>query len=150
MAVDVHLFASGVPRRMGPACFTLASTVEQATGGWNHRVTAVYGTEAVPAPPPGTTVPVPPGPVPAGHSVHDGGVLYPTWSTVSPAFPYARTVRPVGGGYFKPNEARITVALAGLPQDLVVSPKIVVRQGARQGRVTTAPKAQMRWIRQGG
>jgi len=32
----------------------------------------------------------------------------------------------------------------------VVSPKIVVRQGARQGRVTTAPKAQMRWVRQGG
>ena len=91
-----------------------------------------------------------PGPVPAGHSVHDGGVLYPTWSTVAPAFPHARTVRPVGGGYFKPNEARITVALAGLPQDLVVSPKIVVRQGARQGRVTTAPKAQMRWVRQGG
>jgi hypothetical protein len=56
----------------------------------------------------------------------------------------------VGGGYFKPNEARITVALAHLPQDLVVTPKIVVRQGARQGRVTTAPKAQMRWVRQGG
>jgi len=29
---------------MGAAAFTLASTVEQATGGWNHRVTAVYGT----------------------------------------------------------------------------------------------------------
>ena len=152
MSVDVHLFASGVPARMGAAAFTLASTVESATGGWNHRITAVYGTEAVPAPPAiATSYPVPPGGVPLGlSSLHDDGVLYPTWSTVGPALPIARCVRPVGGGYQKPPYGGFVASGTNAPQDAVVKPAILVRQGARQGRITTAPKAQMVWVRQGG
>jgi hypothetical protein len=154
MSVNLTLKSSGVPRRMGAASFTLASTVEQATGGYNHRVTAVYGTEPIPVPQTDVMVryPMPPGPVPPGGSAagraYDRGELWPTWSAVAHALPL-HTVRPVGGGYDK-GQARITVAIASLPQDLVVTPKIITRTGAKQARVTTAPKAQMRWVRQGG
>ena len=154
MAVDIRLRSSGVPRRMGAAAFTLASTVEQVTGGWNHRVVAVYGTEAVPAPGPGFAGrQVPPGPVPPGGSpagrAADGGELFPTWSAVGAAFPLL-TQRPVGGGYEKPPFGGFVGAGSSLPQDLVIQPQLRVRTGAKQGRVTTAPKARMRWVRQGG
>jgi hypothetical protein len=155
MAVDVHLFASGIPRRMGAAAFTLASTVEQATGAWNHRVTAVYGTEPIPVPTLDTALnyPVPPGPLAVGNpggGDTDPGVYYPTWSAVAPALPYELTPRPVGGGMYKPLGARAMAAGKTLPSDLVYQPQIRVRTGAAQGRVTTAPKPQMRWVRQGG
>jgi hypothetical protein len=156
MSVHVRLFSSGIPARMGAAAFTPASTVESATGGYNHRVTAVYGTEPVPAPGPNFVGPgqVPPGPVPPGGSpagrANDAGQLYPTWSAVAPALPLL-TVRPVGGGYQKPPLGGFVASTpSALPQDLVVVPHEIVRQGARQGRVTTAPRAIMRWVRQGG
>ena len=155
MSVDVRISNSGVPRRMGAAAFTLASSEEEAFGGWSHRVTAVYGTEPVPVPQ--TDVmgryAIPPGPVPPGGSMagraYDNGQLYPTWSAVAHALPF-HTVRPVGGGYFKPDEVRVTAAIASLPADLVITPQIITRTGAKQARVTTAPKSQMRWVRQGG
>jgi len=155
VSVDVHLFASGIPRRMGAAAFTLASTVEQATGGWNHRVTAVYGTEPIPAPTLDTALnyPVPPGPLAVGNpggGDTDPGVYYPTWSAVAPALPYELTPRPVGGGMYKPLGARAMAAGKTLPADLVYQPQVRVRTGAGKGRVTTAPKPQMRWVRQGG
>jgi hypothetical protein len=152
MAVDIRL-TNGAPRRMGPASFTLATTVEQATGGYNHRVVAVYGTEGIPTPGPNINqlYPVPPGPtgIAGKGSKYDKGHFYPTWSAVGPALPLL-TVRPVGGGQPKPPFGGAAPAISSLPQDLVVTPKVAVRQGARQGRVTTAPKAQMRWVRQGG
>ena len=154
MAVDKMLMVSGSPRRVGAAAFTLASTVEEAFGGFSHRVTAVYGTEPIPVPQ--TDVmgryPIPPGPVPAGGSAagraNDRGSLWPTWSVVAHALPF-HTVRPVGGGYDK-GAASITPAGANLPADLVITPQIITRTGAKQARVTTAPKSQMRWVRQGG
>jgi len=158
MAVWYGLRSSGVPPRMGAAAFTMASTVEMATGGWNHRVTSVMGTEPVPAPgpdllgrapgqvPPG---PVPPGGSPAGRS-NDAGMLYPTWSAVAGALPLTLTPRPVGGGYYKPPYGGFAPATSSLPQDLVVVPQLRVRQGGRQARVTTNPKPHMVWVRQGG
>ncbi len=153
MAVDIRL-SNGAPRRMGAASFTLATTVEMATGGYNHRVTAVYGTEAVPAPllDTSTRYPVPPGPMGVGNpngGKADRGEYFPTWSAVAPALPLL-TVRPVGGGYQKPPFGGFVGAGSSLPQDLVVQPKIAVRQGARQARVTTAPKPTLNWVRQGG
>jgi hypothetical protein len=151
MAVDLRLRSSGVPRRMGPAAFTLASTVESITGGYNHRLTAVYGTEAVPMPAPDTTRDVPPGVLPLGtNSLHDRGVMYPAWSVVAPALP-GRVPRPTGHqGLRKPAFGGFVPAGNSLPADLVVQPQLYKRTGAGQGRVTTAPKAQLRWVRQGG
>jgi hypothetical protein len=139
---------------MGAAAFTLASTVEQAFGNWCHRVTSVMGTEPVPAPLEDVAqrYPIAPGPMavgnPGGGKV-DQGLYWPTWSAVARALPM-HTVRPVGGGYDKPDSVRFTAATAGLPSDVVNKPEIKVRTGAGQGRVTTSPKAQMRWVRQGG
>ena len=155
MAVDKMLMVSGSPRRVGAAAFTLASTTEEAFGGFSHRVTSVMGTEPIPVPQ--TDVmgryPIPPGPVPPGGSLagrtNDNGQLWPTWSTVARPLPGDRTVRPVGGGYNK-GAASITAAGASLPADLVVTPQLLTRTGAKQARVTTAPKSQMRWVRQGG
>jgi len=152
MAVNKRLFSSGIPARMGPAAFTLASTVEEATGNWNHRVTAVYGTEAVPAPlgDVAQRYPIPPGGLPLGTSSKTShGEFWPTWSAVANALPL-HTVRPVGGGIPKPAYGGFVPAVGSLPQDLVITPQLRVRQGGRQARVTTNPKAQMRWVRQGG
>ena len=104
MAVDKLLMSTGAPRRMGAAAFTLASTTEEAFGGWSHRVTAVYGTESTPAPNTdvATRYPIPPGPVPPGGSMAgqaaDGQRYWPLWSAVAHALPF-HTQRPVGGGY---------------------------------------------------
>ena len=154
MAVDIRLRASGAPRRMGAAAFTLASTVEQAFGGWCHRVTAVYGTEAVSTPTLDTArrYPVPPGPLAVGNpggGDTDPGAYWPTWSAVAPALPLL-TRRPVGGGYRKPAFGGMTPATASAPPNPVIVPQITVRTGARQGRVTTAPKPTLAWVRQGG
>jgi hypothetical protein len=155
MAVDKMLMASGTPRRMGAAGFTLASTVEEAFGGFSHRVTSVMGTEPVPVPQTGVMgrYPIPPGPVDPGGSLagrtFDAGELYPTWSTVAHALPF-HTQRPVGGGIDKGAAAPGTAAGSSLPADLVVTPQLLTRTGAKQARVTTAPKSQMRWVRQGG
>jgi|GEM_PF-1697448 hypothetical protein len=155
MAVDKMLASSGAPRRMGAAAFTLASTEEEAFGGWNHRVTAVYGTEPVPTPDNDVAMryAIAPGPVDAQGSLAGRssrrGMLWQSWSVVAHPQPWARTVKPVGGGYNK-GAASITAASAQLPGDLVITPQIVTRTGAKQARVTTAPKSMMRWVRQGG
>ena len=155
MAVDKLLMSTGAPRRMGAAAFTLASTTEEAFGGWSHRVTAVYGTESTPAPNTdvATRYPIPPGPVPPGGSMAgqsvDGQRYWPMWSAVAHALPF-HTQRPVGGGIDKGFASPGTAAGANLPGDLVITPQLLTRTGAKQARVTTAPKAQMRWVRQGG
>lgn len=155
MAVDKMLTSSGVPRRMGAAAFTLASTEEEAFGGFSHRVTAVYGTEPVPAPNTdvATRYPIPPGPVNAGGSMagqsFDNQQYWPMWSAVAHALPF-HTQRPVGGGIDKSFASPGTAAGASLPADLVITPQLLTRTGAKQARVTTAPKSQMRWVRQGG
>ena len=154
MAVDLRISNTGVPRRMGAAAFTLASTVEQGFGGWSHRVTSVMGTEPVPVPETDVMAryAIPPGPVPAGGSLAgrtaDGGRFWPTWSAIAHALPF-HTQRPVGGGIDK-GQASITAAVPGLPGDNVITPQLRTRTGAKQARVTTAPKSQMRWVRQGG
>jgi len=156
MSVDLRLRSSGVPARMGAAAFTIAATVEEATGGWNHRVTSVVGQEPVPAPLLDTSqrYPIPPGPASGlggKGGKADNGLFWPAWSAVAPALPFARTVRPVGGGYVKPPAGGfVATAPSAQASDLTFKPQIKVRQGARQGRVTTAPKPTLRWVRQGG
>jgi len=135
MAVDVHLFASGVPEEW--ACLLHLGVHGRAGHGrWNHRVTACTD-RSVPAPPPGTTVPVP-RPCPAGTASTTAGAV-PTWSTVAPR---SRTHAPCpgGGGYFKrtrpgsPWPRRPPTR----PRDLA---KIVVRQ-AHARPCHDAPKAR--------
>ena len=146
MAVAVRLSSRGMPRRAVAAAFTLASTPERATGGWDHRVTALYGTEPVPTPGPSNVMAVPPGPT-SGHTAAVKS-LWPTFSIVRPSLP---RVLPWAGGikHGVPQET-YTIAVANPPQDAVVKPAIRVRTGATRGRVTTAPKPTFRWVRQGG
>jgi hypothetical protein len=146
MAVSVRLSSRGMPRRATSAAFTLASTPERATGGWNQRVTAVYGTIPVSTPGPPNVMAIPPGPT----NGHTAAVphLFPTWSIVHRAWP---RVLPWAGGipHGIPGQT-YTVAVPNPPQDAVVKPAIRVRTGGNRGRVTTDPKPTFRWVRQGG
>ena len=136
---------------MAPASIFVAQTPYRAFGGLYHRVTSVMGTEPVPAPPPDTVLnyPVPPGPT-GSHSAAAGFELYPTWSAVARSLP---RVLPWAGhrvsGTF-PAHGGFVPSVANPPQDAVVRPAFRIRTGARQGRVTTAPKPLIRWPRQGG
>jgi len=146
MAVAVRITSRGMPRRAVGAAFTLASTPERSTGGWDHRVTAVYGTEPIPSPGPSNVMAIPPGPT----NGHTAAVphTYPTWSIVRPNLP---RVLPWAGGikHGIPGQS-YTVAVPNPPQDAVVKPAVRVRTGAARGRVTTDPKPTFRWVRQGG
>ena len=146
MAVAVRITSRGIPRRAASAAFTLASTPERATGNWDHRVTAVYGTEPVYSPGPSNVMAIPPGPT----NGHTAAVkhLYPTWSIVRMALP--RRLPWAGGIPHGIPGVTYTVAQPNPPQDAVVKPAIRVRTGAKQGRVTTDPKPTFRWVRQGG
>lgn len=146
MAVAVRLSSRGMPRRAVPAAFTLATTPTRATGGWDKRVTALYGTAPVPSPGPPNVMAIPPGPT----NGHTAAVphLFPTWSIVRPSLP---RVLPWAGGikHGVPGET-YTVAQPNPPQDAVVKPAVRVRTGGGRGRVTTEPKPTFRWVRQGG
>lgn len=85
MAVSVRLSGRGLPSRMAPASFPIASTATRAFGGLNHRVTASYGTVPQPARGAPTEMAIPPGPTP-GHSAAVP-VFAPTWSIVRPSLP---------------------------------------------------------------
>ena len=146
MAVGVRLTSRGMPRRAASAAFTLASTPERATGNWDHRVTAVYGTEPVYTPGPSNVMAIPPGPT----NGHTAAVkrLFPTWSIVRPSLP--RRLPWAGGIKHGIPGVTYTVAEPNPPQDAVVKPAIRVRTGGARGRVTTDPKPTFRWVRQGG
>lgn len=146
MAVAVRLSSRGMPRRAVSAAFTLAVTPERATGGYDHRVTAVYGTEPVYSPGPSNVMAVPPGPT-NGHTAAVKN-LWPTWSIVRMSLP--RRLPWAGGIPHGIPGVTYTVASPNPPQDAVVKPQIRVRTGAKQGRVTTDPKPTFRWVRQGG
>ena len=146
MAVAVRLTSRGIPRRAAPAAFTLATTPIRATGGWYKRVTAVYGTEAIPTPGPPIVMACPPGPT-NGHTAAVPN-MHPTWSIVRASLP---RVLPTAGSirHGIPGQT-YTLAEPNPPQDAVVKPAIRVRQGGARGRVTTNPKPTFRWVRQGG
>lgn len=118
----------------------------RATGGWDKRITAVYGTEAIHTPGPPIVMAVPPGPT-NGHTAAVPN-MNPTWSIVRPSLP---RVLPWAGGikHGIPGQS-YTLAEPNPPQDAVVKPALRVRQGGAQGRVTTNPKPTFKWIRQGG
>ena len=147
MAVRVALGGAGIPARAAPASFPITQTPVRATGGWYHRVSAVYGTEGVPAPGPHIVEAIPPGPT-AGHTAATGYKLYPAFSVVAPSLPRNAP----WAGMVPHGVPGVTYTPAGTnpPQDLTVKPQLRVRTGARQARVTTAPKPTFRWIRQGG
>lgn len=146
MAVAVRITSRGMPRRAVSAAFTLAQTPRRATGGWDKRVTAVYGTEPVYSPGPSNVMPIPPGPT----NGHTAAVkhLFPTWSIVRPSLP--RNAPWAGGIRHGIPQESYTIASPNPPQDAVVKPAIRVRTGAARGRVTTDPKPTFRWVRQGG
>ena len=146
MAVAVRITSRGMPRRAVAAAFTLASTPELATGNWDHRVTAVYGTEPVAAPGPPIVMAVPPGPT-RGHTAAVKN-LWPTWSIVRPNLP--RVLPWAGYDAYNNPRAGQSFAEPNPPQDAVVKAHIRVRTGASRGRVTTAPKPTFKWVRQGG
>ena len=144
MAVSVRLRSRGMPARSAPAAFTIASTPTQVTGGWSRRIKAVYGTEPIYTPGPSTAVPVPPGTT-TGHTAAVPE-LWPTWSVVMPSLPRNTP----WAGYAKPLSGGFVASVANPPQDRVVRPAIRVRTGGGVGRITTNPKALIRWVRQGG
>ena len=146
MAVSVRLSSRGAPRRMVPAMITLVGNPVRATGGWDHRVTAVYGTEPVYSPGPSNVMPIPPGPT----NGHTAAVphFFPTWSVVRMSLP--RRLPWAGGIKHGIPGVTYTIAEPNPPQDAVVKPAVRVRTGAKQGRVTTNPKPTFRWVRQGG
>ena len=146
MAVAVRLTSRGIPRRAAPAAFTLATTPTRATGGWNKRVTAVYGNSVIPTPGPPIVMAIPPGPT-SGHTAAVPN-MYPTWSIIRPSLP---RVLPWAGGikHGVPGQT-YTLAEPNPPQDAVVKAAIRNRTGAARGRVTTQPKPTFRWVRQGG
>ena len=146
MAVAVRLSSRGMPRRAVSAAFTLASTPERATGGYDHRVTAVYGTEPVYSPGPSNVMAIPPGPT-SGHTAAVKN-LWPTWSIIRMSLP--RVLPWAGGIPHGIPGVTYTVAVPNPPQDAVVKPQVRVRTGAKQGRVTTEPRPTFRWVRQGG
>jgi|ERR1019366_6872090 hypothetical protein len=146
MAVSVRLSSRGMPRRAVAAAFTLASTPRRATGGWDKRVTAVYGTVPVPSPGPPIVMAIPPGPT----NGHTAAVphLFPTWSIIRPSLP--RNAPWAGHNTHGIPGQTYTLAQPNPPQDAVVKPAIRVRTGGARGRVTTQPKPTFRWVRQGG
>ena len=146
MAVAVRITSRGAPRRAAFAMFTIASTPQRATGGWDKRVTALYGTEPVYAPGPPNVMPIPPGPT-NGHTAAVKN-LWPTWSIVRPSLP--RRLPWAGGIPHGIPGVTYTVAEPNPPQDAVVKPEIRIRTGGNRGRVTTQPKPTFRWVRQGG
>ena len=146
MAVGVRITSRGMPRRAVPAAFTLVSTPERATGNWDHRVTAVYGSEPVASPGPSIVMAIPPAPT-GGHTAAVKN-LWPTWSILRPNLP--RNAPWAGGIPHGIPGVTYTVAEPNPPQDAVVKPEIRVRSGAMRGRVTTNPKPTFRWVRQGG
>lgn len=130
-----------MPRRSAPAAVTIVSTPTRSFGGWDHRVTASYGTEPQEMHGPPTVRRVPDGPT-AGHS---GAVpvLAQTWSVVYPSLPSVlprpRYVKPPHGGFVP----AIRYPFAA------TKPAMRVRTGAGDARVTTQPKARIIWKRQG-
>ena len=147
MAVRVALGGRGLSARQAPASFPITQTPYRSTGGWYHRVTAWFGTVPVPAPGPPIVMACPPGPT-NGHTAATGYQLFPTLSIVRPSLPRNAP----WAGMVPHGVPGVTYTPAGTnpPQDAVVRPQVRVRTGARQARVTTAPKPTFRWLRQGG
>ena len=145
MAVAVRLSSRGMPARAVPAAVTLAVTPARATGGYDHRVTAVYGTQPVPSPGPSIVMAVPPGPTP-GHTAAVPA-YFPTWSVVREALP--RLLPTAGAIPHGVPGVTYTPAIAMPVQDSVVPPAYKVRTGGGRGRVTTNPKPTFNWVRQG-
>lgn len=144
MAVLVRLGGRGLTARQAPASFPIVRTPVQATGNWAHRVTAVYGTQGVPAPGPNIVMEVPPGPT-NGHSAATGFQLFPTFSIVRASLPRVlpwKIPHGIPGVTYTP--AGVTPA-----QDQVVTPVIRNRTGAGRARVTNQPYPTFRWKRQG-
>ncbi len=146
MAVLVRLGGRGLLARMAPASFPITATAEQATGGWNHRVTAWYGTVGVPAPGPSNVMAIPPGPT-NGHTAATGYQLFPAISIVRPSLP--RVLPWAGGIPHGVPGVTYTPAGANPPQDAVVRPAIKRRTGAGLARITNQPNPTFRWPVQG-
>jgi hypothetical protein len=141
---------------MVPACFTFAETPVRATGNWDHRIHAVYGTEPIPTPEPNAVwlsgIPgqgrgvmgadrVPLGPT-TGHSKATGLFGYFTFSAIYPSLP--QHFNPAGT-IIHPNT---TPAVAGPPPPNQVPFKgIRSRAGAPLGRVTSQPKPTNPWLK---
>lgn len=153
MAVSVRLSARGMPQRAAAASFPIVSTPSRAFGGWSHRVTAVYGTIRQAAPPPGTTMPVPPG-VTSGNSLAVP-VFAPTWSIVRPSLPRSLpwaiphgipdvTYTPAIGQPVQGQTPRTSAARMRASQS---RPGVVPLGSAR---VTTQPRPIFAWPVQGG
>jgi len=147
MAVRVALGGRGLSARQAPASFPITQTPYRSTGGWYHRVTAWFGTVPVTAPGPPIVMACPPGTT-NGHSAATGYQLFPTLSIVRPSLPRNAP----WAGMVPHGVPGVTYTPAGTnpPQDAVVRPQVRVRTGARQARVTTAPKPTFNWLRQGG
>lgn len=152
MAVRIRLGSNGAPRRMAGACFPVATSPHRAFGGWDHRVTASYGTVHLPARGPqvaGGRYAIPPDTTGAArYNSNAVPVFCPTWSIVRPALPR----RLPWAGQIPHGIPGITVTPAvGQPaQDQVVRPRINPRGPIAQGRVTTQPRPRFFWKRQGG
>lgn len=155
MAVHVRLSARGVPRRMAAACFPIASTPVRAFGGWDHRVTASYGTVPQPASGPPTTRDVPPDTSGSLRTTSlSSRTFAPTWSIVRPSLP---RVLPWAGTipHGVPNVTYTpAIGQAGSGQTPITGPTRMMRNRPRtpiaQARVTTAPRPFFFWRKQGG
>lgn len=148
MGVLVRLSGRGLPRRMAAASFPIVSTPVRATGGWYHRVTAVYGTVPQPAEGAPTQRAVPDGPTP-GHSFKTR-VFAPTWSIVRPSLP--RNAPWAGGIPHGIPDVTYTPAI-GQPvagQTPNTTRTFRPRGPIAQGRVTTQPRPMFAWKKQGG
>ena len=152
MAVAVRLSARGVPRRMAPACFPIASTPVRGFGNWYHRVTASYGTVPQAAKGSPTERRVPDAPT-SGHSFNTP-IYAPTWSIVRPALPRNA---PWAGGipHGVPNVTYTpAVGQPGAGQTPITSSTRLRRFRPRvpiaAARVTTNPRPQFFWKAQGG
>ena len=150
MAVVIRLSAPGMPARSAPAAITLAVSPVKATGNWWHRVTADYGTQPNPPSPSLSSelYPIPPNAIGPGRS-GAAPELYPTWANVAPNLPrnapWAPMMIRMGGVTTVAKYYERSQTYVGMPPRREGTPA-----GVTLGRITTAPRPRIRWIRQGG
>lgn len=130
---------------MAGAMIFIARTAHEATGNWDHRVDALYGTDPVPTPGPGPAAlyPTPPGTT-TGHT-RASPALFPTFSIVHRSLP-----RNAPWAGMIPHGIPGVTSTPAVPASALGKPVTHIRPkakvtGAKLARVTSQPKPTPPW-----